>query len=261
MSENTIIKCKNCGNEFSGIFCNKCGQKYINERITVKYILTNTFVSIFNINKGFIYTAKMLFINPDTVINDYINGKTKDYANPIKYLLILTGLSSFLYIYFNVFDAQQDAIYGVVSDSSQNKLQFFIREKIKTYLNFISLILLPFMSLSSFVIYKRIKYYYAEHLIINSYFFAQITFLSLAFFPILLIYKDLITVYTYANFIFAIGYYSYLSKKLFKYNIFKSTLKSIVTFILGYFLFSLFFIIIMILVVIISKLIGYNLVS
>ena len=240
-------KCKNCGNEFSGIFCNNCGQKLINKRFTVKEIVMSSFSTTFSINKGFFYTAKMLFVNPAKVIDDYINGKTKYYINPLKYLLIIAGINAFLSIYFNVFDMQQDAVYESMTTSEKTDFYLSFREKLKSILSFLVLFILPFISFSSYLLHKRSKYYYAEHLIINSYLFAQITLIGIFFFPITLISSDLMGIQMFFNIIVMIFLYSYFNKIFFKISIFRSIFKSAITIVFGFFLFTIFMLIIMIL--------------
>ena len=79
---NTQI-CKNCGSENIESFCPKCGQKTYTERYTLKSFF-GIIMHTFDIKKGFFHTLKMLFIDPGKIVHEYLNGRTKDYFNPLK---------------------------------------------------------------------------------------------------------------------------------------------------------------------------------
>ena len=50
----------------------------------------------------------MLFTHPGKVVNEYINGKTRLYYNPLKYIIIIAGIYAFLTIYLNILDANMN---------------------------------------------------------------------------------------------------------------------------------------------------------
>ena len=97
------LTCKNCGSDRVAEFCSHCGQKTITSRYTTKSFFIK-FLSAFNLEKGFLYTIKMLFINPGELINSYWEGKTKSYYNPLNYLLILIGAGTVLILWLGIFD-------------------------------------------------------------------------------------------------------------------------------------------------------------
>ena len=115
------VVCKNCGNHFEGVYCNMCGQKVINERITIKHLFEITFDS-FNIHRGLIYTIKLMFTNPGKLINDYLNGRTKDFYNPLKYLLLIASISALFMLWLNIFDANVETCSVISFMSSARKL-------------------------------------------------------------------------------------------------------------------------------------------
>ena len=81
-----IITCKNCGNEFKGEYCNKCGQRVI-DKITWNHIVTG-WLSAFNVERGFAYNMRELTIRPGAAIRKYIGGVTKPFLNPLSYFLL-----------------------------------------------------------------------------------------------------------------------------------------------------------------------------
>ncbi len=68
------IACKNCEATLgeAALYCSSCGQKVIYERYTLKRILSQTLSIITNLDKGFWFTIKELFIHPEQVIRDYL---------------------------------------------------------------------------------------------------------------------------------------------------------------------------------------------
>ena len=59
---------------------------------------------IFNLEKGIFHTIKQLILNPGIVITEYLNGKTKAYYNPLKFLFLMAAISAFFAIISNTYD-------------------------------------------------------------------------------------------------------------------------------------------------------------
>ena len=97
------MHCKNCETTLQGKFCHECGQKVIEERLTVKQLFRFLLKIITNVEKGFWYTTKTLFSAPGAVVRDYWRGKTIKYYHPIRYLFIWATLSILLSLWFGVF--------------------------------------------------------------------------------------------------------------------------------------------------------------
>ncbi len=101
MSHHTIT-CKNCENQFSGHFCNNCGQRANIHRINLKYLLHEFFHAFTHLDKGILYTAKTMLVAPGETIRDYLNGKRVRHSNPFLMLLIIGGLCSLTYYNFEL---------------------------------------------------------------------------------------------------------------------------------------------------------------
>lgn len=253
------IECKNCKNHFQGFYCNQCGQKVIDNRITIKHLFEIAFDS-FNIHKGLLFTIKLMFTNPGMLINDYLNGRTKDFYNPLKYLLLIASISALFMLWFNIFDANVENTNELMGiDPEVTKLQATITGYLKNFLHLLAILALPFYSLVSKWIFKKHKLHYAEHLTINSYLFAQITLIQIFTIFLVFIIPDL------SRFMLAIGigifivYYTYALRGVFNIKLVKSFLSSIAIYVLGMFLMLLFIITITIIVMIVLKLSGVNL--
>ena len=71
--------CKNCGTQLQGEYCHNCGQKWIDDRLTMKKLCVDAFDSITNIETGFLKTTFGFIKRPTEVFHHYITGSTKPY--------------------------------------------------------------------------------------------------------------------------------------------------------------------------------------
>jgi DNA-directed RNA polymerase subunit RPC12/RpoP len=108
--EHSIILCKNCGTQLSeqDAYCSNCGQKIIKERYTVKRFWGELIRIITNVERGFWFTLKQMFVAPATVISNYLNGKTKPYYHPFRYIFIWASIAVVIGLYFHFYDNSQD---------------------------------------------------------------------------------------------------------------------------------------------------------
>jgi hypothetical protein len=94
-----IITCLNCGEKFSGKFCNECGQKAEVERLTGRHLLSEVIHAITHYEKGFLHTVWVFLVRPGNASLRFLEGKRKEYQKPVSYILILTGLYILLHNY------------------------------------------------------------------------------------------------------------------------------------------------------------------
>lgn len=253
------LVCKNCGHHFQGLYCNACGQKVINQRITIKHLFEIT-IDSFNIQRGLIFTIKLMFTNPGELINGYLNGRTKDFYNPLKYLLLAASISALLMLSLNLYDANMENTNELMGiDEKTTKLQMEVNAYIKKFLHMVALLSLPFFGLVSKWMFKKHKLYYAEHLTINSYLFAQITIIQV--FTILLVYfvPFLLKYMLAINSVVFIAYYTYALKGVFNISTGRSLLSSAVIYVLGMLIMTFFIMLVTIIVMIILNFIGVDL--
>ena len=171
--------CKNCKQDFSGNYCSNCGQNSNVRKVDFKYLIDEIPNSIFQINRGFLFTLKELFIKPGHSIREFLEGKRKNHFKPLAFII----LTSTLYVLSHYFIGNQtfidDAITGFKSGSKaeNNQLLNWIAKN-QTY--FI-LILVPLFSLASYLAFIKSKYNYFEHLVLNIYITGQQMFIYFLF--------------------------------------------------------------------------------
>jgi hypothetical protein len=178
MHENQL--CANCDNTFSGEFCNKCGQK-VNHRITMGHI-GHELVHVFtHADKGFFHLLIQLFIKPGTVAREYIvEGKRKRYFMPFQYIFIIAALAAFVAANAHFIEATSEAIGNTAAYSAKQMAFVQKTSALQTkYYNFIILLQLPFYALATFIVYRKYRFNYAEHLTLQTFVTAQTTVISM----------------------------------------------------------------------------------
>ena len=87
--------CCNCGQEYAGAFCPRCGQKSRAGRITWKTV-RDGLMDLFGLgSRSLPYSVWQLLWRPGYFISDYINGKWQVSFPPVKMLVIVTLLVFF----------------------------------------------------------------------------------------------------------------------------------------------------------------------
>lgn len=81
--------CLSCNNQFTGKFCNECGEKIVNEKErTVLHFLGEFFHGITHADSKFLKTMKHLLTKPGFISSEYIKGRRKSYSSPISIFFI-----------------------------------------------------------------------------------------------------------------------------------------------------------------------------
>jgi len=167
--------CKNCENNFSGNFCNYCGQKSTIERINFKFLINEIPNSIFQLNRGFLFTIKELFIRPGHTIREFLSGKRIRHYKPIAFLLITSTIyvvTAYLMDRNTFYDDMIAGYIDGVNDSNHNHDIKFL-DWLSKYQAYIPLLILPIFSTSTYIAFSKSKYNYFEHLVINFYITGQ----------------------------------------------------------------------------------------
>jgi hypothetical protein len=189
------MNCKNCDNEFVGNYCNACGQKVVN-RLTLKSIWALVVDDVFEVDKGLLYTIKSLTINPGKTSLDYINGRTKRYYSPLKYLIFWTALFFILTSLFPLVRETQstnDIIINSTKPFSPESLPDFVvsfSEMMFSHIDLFYLGLVPFLSLLSYVVYRKRNKNFAELSIMYLYILGHIILIIAMAFPIISLFDN-----------------------------------------------------------------------
>lgn len=231
------MECKNCSTAFDGKFCPNCSQKVVDSRLTIKQIIRDLFQMITNLEKGFWYTMRELFARPDQVIKEYLSGITIKYYNPFRYYFIIIAVSALTQISLGVFDLQQATIRETINPNmSEEELQrqLAIMEYVKKFLNFIPLIVLPFVSTFFYWIFKKRGWNFAEHLISTTFIYAQTTILGLFMILALYFMPQYISYTIPMSFLISAIYFGLVYRRLFSMHFSKAFFLSLISMIGGF---------------------------
>ncbi|MCB0631023.1 MAG: DUF3667 domain-containing protein, partial [Lewinella sp.] len=66
------MNCKNCNQTAGGNFCAHCGQSTKVDKINLPNFLRELSEGVFQINRGFFFTLKELFVRPGYSIRAYL---------------------------------------------------------------------------------------------------------------------------------------------------------------------------------------------
>lgn len=234
------MNCKNCNTQIASDFkfCNNCGAKVVQKRITVKNLFSNVFQNVFGWDNKFFFTVKTLINSPDKIFHEYIAGTRKKYMNPFAFLVIGMTISIFL---FNAFtddflniskemnikqmDFMAEKLGGDFESTEFRQQQLEQAEQTQSiilkYFNLFTFILLPVYTFIAFLVYRK-PYNYGEHLVINTY----IQGLGFLFTSIFFVLSVLINpIFYFLTLLILFIYYTYAYGKLYKLKIPESILK------------------------------------
>lgn len=178
-----MILCKNCGNEFSGKYCNACGQPGDTSRIGRLFVareLRKSFIHFWD--DGLFYTTRWLFTNPGKTIKAYLEGKRVQHMKPFAYLLLMGGLYVLLSRYFHLNMVTAD-IEGHKAEELNGWLYRYYTE--------VQLLLLFVYSSFSVLFFSQKTYNFYEFLVIHTFLAGQRLMIAVTItIPILALLND-----------------------------------------------------------------------
>ncbi len=193
--------CKNCGNGFTGKFCNNCGEKVYEENSkSFAHLAEEVFHFFTHLDNKFLKTLKVLFTKPGQVSLEFCNGIRKRYFRPVS--LFLVGI--IIYLLVPVSPGLNLSLPANLANTSALGLQFpqamVDRKMEKQAVSFEALsekykqksviiakpmlfIILPLIGLTLMLFFNRRKKFYFDHFILGveiSNFFLYFAFIILA---------------------------------------------------------------------------------
>ncbi len=97
--------CKSCGNVFTGLFCNFCGEKVIEPKDrSFKHFLGNSLSAITLADNRFLRTLWLTIKNPGFLSKEYANGRRVNYLRPLQMFFVL-NLVYFLFPVLQLFSS------------------------------------------------------------------------------------------------------------------------------------------------------------
>ncbi len=97
--------CKSCGNHFSGLYCNQCGEKVIlpSDR-SFRAFLSNILIALTFADNRFVKTLWLAVSHPGFLSAEYAEGRRVNYLRPLQMFFIL-NLIYFLFPVLQLFNS------------------------------------------------------------------------------------------------------------------------------------------------------------
>ena len=178
--EPQTIRCLNCGKEFEGDFCPKCGQSAQTGRFTLKLIWENLLSALLGKDGSIWFTFKNLFTRPGKMMVEILDGKRRRYFSPFPMLLFTLTLFILVYSFTGSRDyikkaktvaerskAENDEAKYVAQKTISDALYFYNDNYTLCYL--LTLPLLAFAARGCYGRQNRKRYNWAEYIIILVY--------------------------------------------------------------------------------------------
>ena len=163
--------CLNCGTELTGKYGVNCGQKADTHRITAKHFVMHDLLhGVLHIEKGLFYTLLRVFKLRGKSAQEYIAGKRIGYYNVFYLSLILLGLNILAVVSKHQLQPQS----AITHSGSVSNIFTFAEH----YIKYVVLTFIPLFAFNTFILFRRKKHNYAEHVVAAG--FTMVAMLTLA---------------------------------------------------------------------------------
>ncbi|WP_338378395.1 DUF3667 domain-containing protein [uncultured Flavobacterium sp.] len=182
------MNCKSCSSEINENtrYCSNCGSKIVHDRLSLKGTWEEFIGPFFSWDNNFWRTFIGLFKNPKDVLEAYISGARKKYFNPFSYLILFATIAVLFYKFFPMGEIEQFSNgfnNGYNSpDSSVNAPKLDMKpfmESMMNYYNFVFILIIPFMAITTYFTFYKQKNNFPEHLVFNAYLHTNLGFFAL----------------------------------------------------------------------------------
>ncbi|WGH76356.1 DUF3667 domain-containing protein [Tenacibaculum tangerinum] len=167
------MTCVSCGKKHNGNYCSNCGEKSGNNSINFTSFIKDSFSTITNMDKGFLFNIKALMINPKKLILEYLNGKRKGIFNPISFLFLSITIYLILVNFLKI--PKVSSSYIEPNNDSLKSIGYEIGLFIRTYFRYFWIFsIVPLaISLKSFF-----RYNFIELLAVSCFILGQATLVA-----------------------------------------------------------------------------------
>lgn len=228
------MNCKNCEVTLDGKFCSNCGQKADVARLTFVHVMHEFFHAFTHADKGFLLLAKRLVRAPGLVARQYVEGKRKQYFNPLSFIVITSAVNAYICLQTGYYAAMSRA-NGQGSGSGR------MPEILKEVFEFsdhngklLSLIVaVPLLAFFSWLFFRRSKYAFPETFVLNSFIVGESHIIRmLIFIPLFLLFPAYVHLNLWIFEGLLLVYLIVAYKQFFGQHIFPTILKSVLTMVL-----------------------------
>lgn len=145
--------------------CQTCYKELAPRRLTIKLLINDVMSTIFNLERGVIFTMLTMIKSPADVINAFVNGNRYRYMNPFRLMILAATLA----VISESITGTIDTVGHLQIQGSNDESTKVIGDFLKNNINLIVLATVPLLSIGSFIVFRKPKWNFAEHLSINAY--------------------------------------------------------------------------------------------
>ena len=174
-----LVACLNCSNLVADHFCGHCGQQAHTHRLTLGHFLHEIPHTILHVDKGLFYTSKEMALRPAAALRHFLAGQRIRRFKPLAYVLLLAGLSSFLYaaLHLHTYNPNDPA-----AGPASRQMQEYMSTGSSKYMSWFMVGTLPLTAALAWAMLRRARFNYAECLVINAYLIGTATLITMPFY-------------------------------------------------------------------------------
>ncbi|MXV15435.1 hypothetical protein [Hufsiella ginkgonis] len=225
--------CKNCGTDFTGSFCNSCGQR-ASHRLTVAHLMHDLGHIFLHADKAIFPFAWSVTIQPGVKALEFVEGKRKMF-NPVQYMILSVGLVMLLMSKTDFYQSMY-AMRKDISAQGSNKFQekqLAIDNFTKEHTNIISLIMVPAFALFCWWQFKKRGYNYAENVMVIVFAMCQINTLNILILLVAMLLHLQAPAIIMLTFLLTMACFSITFMQFFQVKWYTAAAKSVLTYLLS----------------------------
>lgn len=120
---------------------------------------------MFNLERGIIFTLLELLKNPGNVVRAFVSGNRLQYFNPFRLMLVAATLA----VLTESITGTIESVGVLKIEGEEHAINQVISDYLRNNMNLIILGTVPFLSIGSYFAFKRHRWNFAEHLVVNAY--------------------------------------------------------------------------------------------
>ncbi len=190
MASNHRSSCLNCRAPLSDRFCARCGQDSRLGRLSFRQVLSDTADELFKLELPIARTVTQLAWRPGWVATSYVEGRRRDFTNPLKYCLLITAISVIVLQIWSLPEIDAEVLMENGEPDEFQAAWFdamdLVQDWSTRYAAIVTLLLLPVLAGLSRLAFLRSGRNFAEHCVLGLYIHGQWYLITLLITPFIL---------------------------------------------------------------------------
>ena len=216
-------------------------------RLTMALVLREIVERFFDVDKGWLRTARDLTLGPGAMIRRYVQGHRKVYANPFAYLVVGTAVNIMTQKVVGFQERMVATTSGNVKDSPlQSEFIYRFTELISQNALYVSIGIVVPLALLVRLFFRRSGYNLAECFVFALYSVGHLSLLGFVLLPLYMLLPPSAAIQGIVGITVAIIYTVYVAKGFFSGGFFGVAIKTCVAYLIAY---LTFFIVMMVCVI------------